>query len=109
MPEQPEKLSAAQRSRIRRLSMPKELSPDEEGGELNIIPFLDIITNVLMFVTPSGPKSSSRLGEFSQWSLPFEMSWCPIMVGMLSSPHGRRLGEFFFGATGDGAHTTGPD
>ena len=45
-----EKLSAAQRSRIRRLSMPKELAPDEEGGELNIVPFLDIITNVLMFV-----------------------------------------------------------
>jgi biopolymer transport protein ExbD len=45
-----EKLSAAQRSRIRRLSQPKELAPDEEGGELNIVPFLDIITNVLMFV-----------------------------------------------------------
>ncbi len=44
------KLSAAQRSKIRRLSAPRELSPDEEGGELNIIPFLDIITNVLMFV-----------------------------------------------------------
>jgi biopolymer transport protein ExbD len=49
MPET-EKLSAAQRSRIRRLSAPKELAPDEEGGELNIVPFLDIITNVLMFV-----------------------------------------------------------
>ena len=45
-----EKLSAAQRSRIRRLAQPKELAPDEEGGELNIVPFLDIITNVLMFV-----------------------------------------------------------
>lgn len=45
-----EKLSAAQRSKIRRLSAPKELAPDEEGGELNIVPFLDIITNVLMFV-----------------------------------------------------------
>lgn len=45
-----EKLSASQRSKIRRLSAPKELSPDEEGGELNIVPFLDIITNVLMFV-----------------------------------------------------------
>ncbi len=44
------KLSASQRSKIRRLSAPKELSPDEEGGELNIVPFLDIITNVLMFV-----------------------------------------------------------
>ncbi|HWL85183.1 MAG TPA: biopolymer transporter ExbD [Polyangiaceae bacterium] len=45
-----EKLSAQQRSRIRRLSQPKELAPDEEGGELNIVPFLDIITNVMMFV-----------------------------------------------------------
>src|SRR5258708_19269155 len=50
MAEEKEKLSAAQRSRIRRISMPRELAPDEEGGELNIIPFLDIITNVLMFV-----------------------------------------------------------
>jgi biopolymer transport protein ExbD len=45
-----EKLSAAQRSKVRRLSAPRELAPDEEGGELNIVPFLDIITNVLMFV-----------------------------------------------------------
>lgn len=43
-------LSAAQRSRIRRLSQPRELSPDEEGNELNIIPFLDIIVNILIFV-----------------------------------------------------------
>jgi biopolymer transport protein ExbD len=45
-----EKLSAAQRSKIRRLSAPKEHAPDEAGGELNIVPFLDIIMNVLMFV-----------------------------------------------------------
>lgn len=45
-----EKLSAAQRSKVRRLSQPRELAPDEEGGELNIVPFLDIVTNVLMFV-----------------------------------------------------------
>jgi biopolymer transport protein TolR len=50
MPADVESLSAAQRGKIRRLSHPKELAPDEEGGELNIIPFLDIITNVLMFV-----------------------------------------------------------
>ena len=48
-----EKLSAAQRGKIRRLSQPKELSPEDEGGELNIVPFLDIITNVLMFVLAS--------------------------------------------------------
>lgn len=45
-----EKLNATQRAKIRRLSQPKELSPDEEGGELNIVPFLDIVMNVLMFV-----------------------------------------------------------
>ena len=46
-----ERLSAAQRSKIRRLTNPKEVGPDEEeGGELNIIPFLDIVMNVLMFV-----------------------------------------------------------
>ena len=50
MAKEPERLSAQQRSKIRRLTEPKELAPDEEGGELNIIPFLDIITNVMMFV-----------------------------------------------------------
>jgi len=43
-------LSTAQLAKIRRLSQPKELSPDEEGGELNIVPFLDIIMNILIFV-----------------------------------------------------------
>ena len=43
-------LSAAQRAKVRRLSQPRELAPDEEGGELNIVPFLDIIVNVLIFV-----------------------------------------------------------
>jgi biopolymer transport protein ExbD len=45
-----ESLSAAQRGKIRRLSAPVEPSPEDEGGELNVVPFLDIITNVLMFV-----------------------------------------------------------
>jgi biopolymer transport protein ExbD len=48
--EQTVTLSAAQRAKVRRLSQPKELSPDEEGGELNIVPFLDIIMNILIFV-----------------------------------------------------------
>jgi biopolymer transport protein TolR len=43
-------LSAAQRSKVRRLSQPRELAPDEEGGELNIVPFLDIVVNILIFV-----------------------------------------------------------
>ncbi len=46
-------LSAAQRSRIRRLSAPKEPDAGEEAGELNVVPYLDIITNVMMFVLAS--------------------------------------------------------
>lgn len=42
--------SATQKAKIRRLSQTRELAPDEEGGELNIVPFLDIIMNVLIFV-----------------------------------------------------------
>jgi len=45
-----EVLSACQRAKIRRLATPQEASPEDEGGELNVVPFLDIITNVLMFV-----------------------------------------------------------
>ena len=70
-------LTTAQRSKIRRLSQPKELSPDEEGGELNIVPFLDIIMNILIFVlatvavtftatidtTPPASKSSGVRAE----------------------------------------------
>jgi biopolymer transport protein TolR len=44
------KLSASQRSKIRRLSEPKEMSADDEAGELNIVPFLDMVINILMFV-----------------------------------------------------------
>jgi biopolymer transport protein TolR len=45
-----EPLSAMQRSKIRRLATPGEPAQDEEAGEINVVPFLDIITNVLMFV-----------------------------------------------------------
>lgn len=42
-------LSALQRAKVRRLSKPKEVDGDT-GGELNVVPFLDIIVNVLIFV-----------------------------------------------------------
>ena len=48
-------LSASQRSRIRRLSQPREHDAADGGGELNIIPFLDIVMNVLMFVLATLP------------------------------------------------------
>lgn len=53
MAELQEQLTAAQRSRIRRLSQPKEPDAGEEAGELNVVPYLDIIMNILMFVLAS--------------------------------------------------------
>jgi hypothetical protein len=44
------KLTAAQLAVIKRKSKPKEMDPADEAGELNIVPFLDIITNILMFI-----------------------------------------------------------
>ncbi len=44
------KLSAAQLAVIKRKAKPKEMDPADEAGELNIVPFLDIITNILMFI-----------------------------------------------------------
>ncbi len=44
-----EQLSAVQRNKIRKVTgQPNEQADD--AGELNVVPFLDIITNVLMFV-----------------------------------------------------------
>jgi biopolymer transport protein ExbD len=111
MAEESEKLSAAQRSRVRRLSMPKELSPDEEGGELNIVPFLDIITNVLMFVLatisvtfttmietqpPRAPSGSARPPTKPSLSLNIIV----IDKGFIVSAFGQRIGE---GCQGTGA------
>ena len=46
-------LSAAQRSRIRRLSQQPEAQPGDEAGELNVVPYLDIIMNILIFMLAS--------------------------------------------------------
>jgi len=46
-------LSPAQRAKIRRLAAPAEPEPSDAGGELNIVPYLDILMNVMMFVLAS--------------------------------------------------------
>jgi biopolymer transport protein TolR len=110
MPET-EKLSAAQRSRIRRLSAPKELSPDEEGGELNIIPFLDIITNVLMFVLAtisvtfttmidSEPPHAGGQSARAPTKPTLSLNIIVVDKGFIVSAFGQRIGE---GCQGPGA------
>jgi biopolymer transport protein TolR len=42
-------LTAIERSKIRRLGQVRALSPDATG-ELNVVPFLDVIVNVMIFV-----------------------------------------------------------
>lgn len=38
------------RSKIRRLTEARTLSQEEDAGELNVVPFLDVIINILIFV-----------------------------------------------------------
>jgi biopolymer transport protein ExbD len=109
MPE--EKLSAAQRSKVRRLSMPRELAPDEEGGELNIVPFLDIITNVLMFVLAtitvtfttmidSAPPRSGGPTVRPPGKPTLSLNIIVIDHGFIVSAFGQRIGE---GCNGPGS------
>jgi biopolymer transport protein TolR len=44
------KLSPSQKQYIRRRTKNEEKDPSELGGELNIVPFLDIVVNLIMFL-----------------------------------------------------------
>lgn len=44
------KLSPRQRRLLRRATRARDLDPSEQGGELNIVPFLDIVVNVMLFL-----------------------------------------------------------
>ncbi len=44
------RLSHSQRRRVRRAVRAPELDPSESGEELNIIPFLDVVVNLVMFM-----------------------------------------------------------
>ncbi|MDP9148611.1 MAG: biopolymer transporter ExbD [Myxococcota bacterium] len=104
-----EKLSAAQRSKVRRLAAPRELSPDEEGGELNIVPFLDIITNVLMFVLAtitvtfttmidSQPPRQGGASARPPTKPTLSLNVIVIDKGFIVSAFGQRIGEGCQGA-----------
>lgn len=66
------KLTPAQRQYIRKKTKVHDLDPSEMAGELNIIPFLDIVMNLIMFllVTTSAAialaQINSQLPEYSR-------------------------------------------
>jgi biopolymer transport protein TolR len=43
-------LSPRQKAYIRKKSKVHDLDPSEASGELNIVPFLDIVVNIIMFL-----------------------------------------------------------
>jgi biopolymer transport protein TolR len=43
-------LSTRQKAYVRKKSRPHEPDPSEVAGELNIVPFLDIVVNIIMFL-----------------------------------------------------------
>lgn len=44
------KLTGSQRSYIRKKTTVHDLDPSEAAGEINIVPFLDIVMNIIMFL-----------------------------------------------------------
>ncbi len=106
-----EQLNALQRAKVRRLSQPKELNPDEEGGELNIVPFLDIITNVLMFVLATvtvtfttmidaAPPSNRPAPRSTVTKPTLSLNVIVLKEGFVVSAYGNRVGP---GCTSGGA------
>ncbi len=105
-----EQLNALQRAKVRRLSQPRELNSDEEGGELNIVPFLDIIMNVLMFVLATvtvtfttmidaAPPSNRPAPRSSITKPTLSLNVIVLKEGFVISAYGNRVGP---GCTGAG-------
>ena len=44
------RLSPSQRARVRRATHVREPDPSEQTGELNIVPLLDIVVNLMLFL-----------------------------------------------------------
>ena len=77
-------LSAAQRSKIRRLSQPREPQPGEEAGELNIIPYLDIIKS--LHDTTDVPIAAYQVsGEYAMIHAAARNGWIDLDAAMRES------------------------
>jgi biopolymer transport protein ExbD len=104
-----ESLGPAQRSKIRRTATPGEPPPHGAGGELNVVPFLDILLNVLMFVlatvavtftTALDSAPPRRDGTTPPSKDRLSLSVAVLHDGFLVSARGQRIAE---GCEGPGA------
>lgn len=57
------KLSAGQQLRIRRASRRREPDPAERGGELNIVPFLDVVVNLMLFLLATTAATTVAMAQ----------------------------------------------
>lgn len=100
----PVHLSPRQRLYIRKRSKRQEVDASEVVGELNIIPFLDIVVNLIMFLLITAefmllisqiesdlPKLSSTRGQGADVSTPLNLNVTVTESGVLVSGSGGKL------------------
>ncbi len=94
-------LDALQRAKIRRTSRAGEAPGSETEGELNVVPFLDILVNVLVFVlatlavtftTVLEAVPAHREGPRLPAAPPLGLDVAVLRNGFVVSAHGQRLG-----------------
>jgi biopolymer transport protein TolR len=100
----PVQFSPRQRAYIRKRTKAREVDASEVVGELNIIPFLDIVVNLIMFLLITSefmllisqiesdlPKLSSARGPSGEVSTPLNLNVTVTAAGVLVSGSGGKL------------------
>lgn len=97
-------ITSAQRKYIKKRTKEVELDPSERVGELNIIPFLDIVVNLIMFLLATTeavmliaqietelPKISRGRGKGGEVSTPLNLNVTVTEKGIIVSGSGGKL------------------
>jgi biopolymer transport protein TolR len=97
-------LTSAQRKYIKKRTKMEDLDPSEKAGELNIIPFLDIVVNLIMFLLATTeavmlisqietdlPKISKGRSKGGEVSTPLNLNVTVTEKGVIVSGSGGKL------------------
>lgn len=100
----PAKFSSRQRIYVRKHTRTRDLDPSEMVGELNIVPFLDIVVNLIMFLLATTeavllisqiesdlPKISRGRGKKASVETPLNLNVTVTANGVLVSGSGGKL------------------